>query len=162
MQPAKGNNHHRLKKAISNELAEIEKLVDELAELGLYPEIKAETVGGFSKNSSNACHLVGSLVSEYYKNLEQIARHIAKEINPDSPSRPQEEIDWFEQLADSQPGNNSALFKEEILGGIKNLKEFHRTFQAGYCSSLNPKQVYDNITLVTKIHPHIKNKLSQL
>ncbi len=147
---------------IKHELAELEKLVDELTDLGLYPEIKVETIGGFTRNSSSACHLVGSLVSEYYQRLERIAKQSASENR--SGGRPNEEatLDFLELPGDAEPGEqNLVSFNAEMRENIKRLQAFHRIFQAGACSSLNPKQVYDSVSLVAIVHPHIK-KLSRL
>gem|GEM_PF-7070194 len=162
MKPVEENNSHKIKEVINLELTELEKLVDELTDLGLYPEVKAETIGGFSRNSSSACQLVGSLVSEYYQQLERIAK-LGKSGN-NSGTLPAEQWDqgagsFFAQLTDLRDEQKPASLSTEVLDHIKCLQEFHSIFQAGACSSLNPKQVYDSVSLVTKLHPVIKKNL---
>jgi len=164
LKPVEENNSHKIKEAINLELKELEKLVDELTDLGLYPEIKTETIGGFSRNSSSACQLVGSLVSEYYQQLERIAKLGTNRNN--SGTFPAEQWDqvagsFFAQHIGSGHEQKPASLSSEMLEEIKHLQEFHRVFQAGACSSLNPKQVYDSVSLIAKLHPMITKKLSQ-
>jgi len=162
LKPVEENVSHKIKEAINLELTELEKLVDELSDLGLYPEVKAETIGGFSRNSSSACQLVGSLVSGYYQQLERIAK--LGTIRNNSGTLPAEKWDqgagsFFAQLTGSRDDQKPASLNTEVLEHIKCLQEFHRVFQAGACSSLNPKQVYDNVSLIAKLHPVIKKNL---
>ena len=54
------NKYLVVKTAIEKDLEALNQLTEELSQIGLYPDITAGKVGGFEKDSTFACRLVGT------------------------------------------------------------------------------------------------------
>ncbi len=133
----------------------ITRLTEELAELGLYPQITADSVGSFDKNSSYACRLISSFIADYYEGLENIAKRIAKEIDGHFPSGQEWHRELLEQVSRELPGKRPAAFSEKTFEMIDELRRFRHIFRAKYGFSLNPKKVYENLSLVHDLHSSV-------
>lgn len=144
-----------VKSAIENDMNDIKKLTEELAVIGLYPEIKVDKIGGFDRDSSYACRLIGSFLSDYYEGIENIAKRIAKEIDGYYPAGDQWHKELIEQMARELPGKRPAVFSENTLEGVDELRRFRHVFRAKYGFRLNPKKVYENVSLLRGINTNI-------
>jgi hypothetical protein len=102
------NKYLVVKTAIEQDIEALNQLTGELSQIGLYPNVSASKVGGFEKESSFACRLVGTFLSDYYDGLENIAKRITKEIDGYTPIGDEWYRELIEQASRELPGKRPA------------------------------------------------------
>lgn len=137
----------------------LNQLTAELFQIGLYPEITASKVGGFEKNSTFACRLAGTFLSDYYDWLENIAKRITREIDGYTPFGDEWHRELIEQVSRELPGKRPAVFSEQTYELSDELRRFRLVFRAKYGFRLNPDKSYKNLSLLKELHQLIKNDL---
>lgn len=150
------NKYLVVKTAIENDIEALNQLAGELSQLGLYPNITANKIGGFEKDSSFACRLVVTFLSDYYDGLENIAKRIAKEIDGYTPFGDEWHRELIEQVSRELPGERPAVFSNKTFELIDELRRFRHVFRAKYGFRLNPDKIYKNVSLLKELHQQMK------
>jgi len=153
------NKYLVVKTAIEKDLEALNQLTADLSQIGLYPEITASKVGGFEKESTFACRLVGTFLSDYYDGLENIAKRITKEIDGYTPFGDEWHRELIEQASRELPGKRPAVFSEQTYELSDELRRFRHVFRAKYGFRLNPDKLYKNLSLLKELHQLIKKDL---
>ncbi|HSW11002.1 MAG TPA: hypothetical protein VLK32_08885 [Bacillota bacterium] len=66
---------------LRDELKNLEAVLAKLTDLGLYPEVMSDRVGGFPLSDENAARIVGSYLQDFYNCFENMARVVARSID---------------------------------------------------------------------------------
>ncbi len=146
------NKYLVVKTAIENDLEALNQLAGELSQLGLYPDITASRIGGFEKDSSFACRLVGTYLSDYYEGIENIAKRIAKEIDGHISTGDEWHKELIDQVSRELPGKRPSVFSEQTYELLDELRRFRHVFQAKYGFRLNPGKIYRNVSKLKELH----------
>ncbi len=154
------NKYLVVKTAIENDIEALNQLTGELSQIGLYPNVTASKVGGFEKDSSFACRLVGTFLSDYYEGLENIAKRITKEIDGYTPFGDEWHRELIEQASRELPGKRPAVFSEQTYELLDELRRFRHVFRAKYGFRLNPDKSYKNLSLLKELHQHMKKDIN--
>jgi len=150
------NKYLVVKTAIENDQEALNQLTRELSQLGLYPDITASRIGGFEKESSFACRLVGTYLSDYYEGMENIAKRIAKEVDGHISSGDEWHKELIDQVSRELPGKRPAVFSEQTYELLDELRRFRHVFRAKYGFRLNPDKIYRNVSRLKELHQLMK------
>ena len=63
------------------EIENMGSILDRLQDLGLYPRVCTDMVGGFPITDENAARLVGSYLQDFYNCFENIAKVVARAVD---------------------------------------------------------------------------------
>jgi len=154
------NKYLVVKTVIENDMEALNQPTEELSQLGLYPDITASKIGGFEKDSSFACRLVGTYLSDYYEGMENIAKRIAKEVDGHISTGDEWHKDLIDQVSRELPGKRPAVFSEQTYELLDELRRFHHVFRAKYGFRLNPDKLYRNVSLLKELHQLMKKDIN--
>ncbi|HHY39009.1 MAG TPA: hypothetical protein GX507_08815 [Clostridia bacterium] len=130
---------------VKQEIATMKKCLDRLAKYNLYPNIKAEKIGGFRLSDEEALRIVGSLLHDMYTSFENAAKAVAARIDKSMPSGPDWHKELITQLTLEVPGVRPAMISPKTAALIEPYRGFRHIFRNLYGFDLSSDKIKELI-----------------
>ena len=66
---------------IAKERENLDRLLNQMSRHGIYPEVHAESMGGFRLCDNEGLRIVGSMLHDFYTFVENIAKTVAARVD---------------------------------------------------------------------------------
>lgn len=127
-----------VKSRLQMELANIDKLFDELVQHQLFTD---STTRKTKLSDQFALRAVGSILHDFYTSTENIFKVIARNIDEYMPDNPEWHFELIEQMLAALPGIRPSVISDETLKLLNEFRGFRHVFRNIYGFNLVAERI---------------------
>jgi len=140
-----------VKAKIEKEMGNKRNIEQELKEYGVFPELKTDSIRGFSLDDKGSLRILGSAFHDYYNALENIFEIVAQKIDSSLP----EGRNWHKELLEQMNLEINGVRPKVISTKTKELLEeflaFRHVFRNVYGYNLTREKLEDLIMKIPEL-----------
>jgi len=126
------------------EIENMASILDRLQNLGLYPRVCTDMVGGFPITDENAARLVGSYMQDFYNCFENIAKVVARAVDGVGvPEGPEWHAELLRQMNTSIRGVRPEVISDETWRLMDEYSRFRHVFRNVYGFVLDASRTFE-------------------
>ena len=109
---------------IAKERENFGRLLNQMSGHGIYPEVQAETMGGFRLCDNEALRIIGSMLNDFYTFVENIAKTVAARVDGGIPGGDDWHRELLEQMSLPIPGLRPPLLSGDTVALLNKFRAF--------------------------------------
>ncbi len=117
---------------IAKERENLDRLLSQMSRHGIYPEVHAESMGGFRLCDNEGLRIVGSMLHDFYTFVENIAKTVAARVDGGIPGGDDWHRELLEQMSLPIPGLRPPLLSGDTVELLNKFRAFRHVFRNIY------------------------------
>ena len=130
---------------IAKERENLDGLLNQMSGHGIYPEVQAETMGGFRLCDNEALRIIGSMLNDFYTFVENIAKTVAARVDGGIPGGDDWHRELLEQMSLPIPGLRPPLLSGDTVALLNKFRAFRHVFRNIYGFRLDAERTLEQV-----------------